>query len=153
MNAQSKISETTYSALPRGFKMRDDGIYREVASKDGETPELVWLCSPMRVLALPRDRSGTGWGRLVEVIDPDGRAHRVTIPARMFAGGGEELRAGLLDLGLDLAPDPAARRALADLLTRWQPPRGQQPLIVLAGRTRRARLLFSAMAAFSATST
>ncbi|WP_261394848.1 hypothetical protein [Mameliella alba] len=28
---------------------------------------------------MSRDRSGLGWGRLVEVIDPDGKAHRCDI--------------------------------------------------------------------------
>ncbi|MFC0161332.1 hypothetical protein [Mameliella alba] len=28
---------------------------------------------------MSRDRSGRGWGRLVEVIDPDGKAYRCDI--------------------------------------------------------------------------
>ena len=121
MTAQAKIHETPFAPLPRGFQMRQNGIHREVKDRDGN-PDWVWLCSPLRVLALPRDRSGTGWGRLVEVTDPDGKAHRWAIPARMFAGDGGELRAGLLDRGLNLASGKAARDALSDLLSRWQPP-------------------------------
>lgn len=120
MNAQAKVREIPYTPLPRGFVLKPDGIHRVKEGDDGK-PEHVWLCSPLRVLALPRDRSGTGWGRLVEVIDPDGRAHRWPIPARLFAGDGAELRAGLLDLGLNMASGPAARQALSDLLQRWQP--------------------------------
>jgi uncharacterized protein (DUF927 family) len=105
--------------MPSGFKLLPDGIWREV-EKDGQS-QWVWLCSHLRVLALPRDRSGTGWGRLVEVTDPDGVAHRWAIPARMFAGDGADLRAGLLDLGLNLASGAQARHALSDLLQRWQP--------------------------------
>ncbi|WP_167644691.1 DUF927 domain-containing protein [Mameliella alba] len=108
------------SELPSGFRPMQDGVYRRVDSREsGKTWER--LCSPLRVLALSRDRSGRGWGRLVEVIDPDGKAHRWSIPAQMFAGDGAELRAALLDLGLDLAPGPEARRALSALLQRWQP--------------------------------
>lgn len=120
MTAQQKIHETDFTPLPCGFKMRPTGIYREVQGKDG-TSDWVWLCSPLRVLALPRDRSGTGWGRLVEVVDPDGNPHRWAIPARMFAGDGAELRAGLLDRGLNIASDRSSRAALSDLLQRWQP--------------------------------
>ena len=116
----SKIPETPFAPMPRGFQMRPAGIFREVSDSHGKT-EWVWLCSVLRVLALPRDRSGTGWGRLVEIVDPDGRAHRWAIPARMFAGDGVELRAGLLDLGLNLASGRVAREALMDLLQRWQP--------------------------------
>jgi putative DNA primase/helicase len=120
MTAHAKIPETAFSPLPRGFQLRPTGVFREVQDKEGR-PDWVWLCSPLRVLSLPRDRSGTGWGRLVEVIDPDGTPHRWAIPARMFAGDGADLRAGLLDMGLNLASGPAARQALADLLQRWQP--------------------------------
>jgi len=119
MTAQPKITETQFPPLPSGFKAKGNGIYRGV-EKDGET-QWMWLCSPLRVLSLPRDRSGTGWGRLVEVTDPDGKNHRWAIPARMFAGDGSDLRAGLLDLGLNLAPGLAARHALTDLLQRWMP--------------------------------
>lgn len=121
MTAQPKVQETDDLFLPSGFIMKEDGIYYVKEDRDGFLNH-VWLCSPMRVLALPRDRNNTGWGRLVEVMDPDGRVHRWSIPARMFAGDGTELRAGLLDLGLNMASDRAARQALNDLLQRWQPP-------------------------------
>lgn len=113
-------SETVISPMPAGFQLRPNGIWREIQDKEGNS-QWVWLCSPLRVLALPRDRSGTGWGRLVEVTDPDGNLHRWAIPARMFAGDGADLRAGLLDLGLNLASGMQARNALSDLLQRWQP--------------------------------
>jgi putative DNA primase/helicase len=120
MTAQAKIEETVFAPPPRGFQIRPRGIFREVKA-DGKE-DWVWLCSPLRVLALPRDRSGTGWGRLVEITDPDGALHRWAIPARMFAGDGAELRSGLLDMGLNLAPGRQARDALSELLLRWQPP-------------------------------
>lgn len=105
--------------LPRGFAVREDGVWRRIEGEDGS--EWKWLCSPLRVLALPRDRSGIGWGRLVEVIDPDGRAHRTAIPAELFAGDGREVRALLMRLGLDLASAKGARTAIADLLMQWRP--------------------------------
>lgn len=121
MTVPAAIKKTDFAPMPRGFQMRPNGIYREVSGNDGKT-EWAWLCSPLRVLSLPRDPSGTGWGRLVEVSDPDGRLHRWSIPARMFAGDGAEVRAGLLDRGLNLASGRQARDALMDLLQRWQPP-------------------------------
>jgi putative DNA primase/helicase len=112
MTAPAMIEKTDFSPLPRGFQMRPNGIYREVSGNDGKT-EWVWLCSPLRVISLPRDPSGKGWGRLVEVSDPDGRLHRWSIPARMFAGDGAEVRAGLLDRGMNLASGRQARPVLA----------------------------------------
>ena len=121
MTAQVKILEqSVYTIPPRGFDLRSDGIWREVENKNDDV-EWVWLCSPIRVLALSRDKSGKGWGRLIEVIDPDGNAHRWAFPASMFAGDGTELRAGLLYFGMTLAPGKAARDALTKLLTSWQP--------------------------------
>ena len=108
------------NGLPKGFRVGRHGIEREQDAKDGGT-EWVWLCSPLRVLALPRDKGGTGWGRLVEVKDPDGGAHRWAIPARLFAGDGAELRGGLLDFGMQMAPGTKARHALHDLLMMWRP--------------------------------
>lgn len=120
MKKHLKIVEASFSPPPRGFELRPQGVFLE--KTDGKNgPEWVWLCSPLRVLSLPRDRSGTGWGRLVEVTDPDGNVHLWAIPARMFAGDGSELRAGLFDRGLNLASGLQARHALTDLLQRWQP--------------------------------
>ena len=121
MTVPAMIAKTDFAPLPRGFQMRPTGIFREVSGSEGKT-EWVWLCSHLRVLSLPRDPLGTGWGRLVEVSDPDGRLHRWSIPARMFAGDGAEVRAGLLDRGMNLASGRQARDALMDLLQRWQPP-------------------------------
>ena len=120
MTAPDNVKTIDFAPLPNGFQRKDDGIYRVLEDEDGNR-RLAWLCSPLRVLALPRDRSGTGWGRLVEVTDPDGRQHRWAIPARMFAGDGTDVRARLLDLGMDLAPGPTGRNSLLDLLQRWRP--------------------------------
>ena len=106
--------------LPRGYGALPDGIYRRVEGQDG--PDWVWLCSPIRVIALPRDASGKGWGRLVEIVDPDSRRHRWAIPAEMFAGDGAELRRECLRLGLRLSTAKGARPAFSDLLQRWEPP-------------------------------
>ncbi len=106
--------------IPRGFRLGEDGIHRRTDDKDGNSTWL-WLCSPIRVLALPRDSHGRGWGRLVEVTDPDGATHRWALPMRLFAGDGTELRAVLMDLGLGLASGTTAKAALSDLLSQWKP--------------------------------
>lgn len=121
MIAQTKIIQATvFSSLPSGFQLRSDGIWRAV-QKGQEDTEWIWLCSHLQVLSTTRDRDSKGWGRLVELIDPDGNIHRLALAARMLAVDGAELRAQLLDLGLDLARGKPAHDALLDLLTRWQP--------------------------------
>lgn len=112
--------EGPHDGIPKGFRARRRGIEREQDAKDGGT-EWVWLCSPLRVTALPRGRDGTGWGRLVEVTDADGGVHRWAAPAELFAGDGREMRAELLRLGLHMASGTKARIALSDLLMQWWP--------------------------------
>ena len=103
--------------LPDGFRLREDGVYRRIERDGGET-EWIWLCSPIRVLALPRDASGTGWGRMVEITDPDGKPHHWAIPAELFAGG---MRREAFNLGLRLSTAKGARAAFSDLLQLWMP--------------------------------
>jgi putative DNA primase/helicase len=120
MSMQAKIPETVFSPLPRGFMLDRGGISR-IREGEGGDGKAQWLCSTLRVLALTRDSSGTNWGRLIEFSDKDERIHRWAIPARMFAGDGAEVLAGLLDRGLVVATDQKARQAMLDLLQRWQP--------------------------------
>lgn len=105
--------------LPDGYRVTPGGVERRV-DVDGE-PEWRWLCSPLRVLSLTRGRDGTGWGRLVEVEDPDGGTHRWAIPGRLLVGDGAELRGSLAELGLRMASDRGARDALTNLLAAWYP--------------------------------
>ena len=106
---------------PKGFKLTGEGIQYEGEPDDDGKTAWHWLCSPIRVLALPRGEDGKGWGRLVEVIDPDGNAHRWALPASLFAGDGAELRAELMRLGFRLSTSPKARQRLSDLLQQWTP--------------------------------
>lgn len=105
---------------PKGFKLLRDGIHYEDESKEG-SPEWRWLCSPIRVLALPRGADGKGWGRLIEIVDPDGGRHRWAAPAELFAGDGTDLRRECLRLGLRLSTARGARAKFGDLLQQWTP--------------------------------
>ncbi|RAI00144.1 hypothetical protein DLJ53_20760 [Acuticoccus sediminis] len=115
------VSDNTKpDGLPAGFQVRANGVDREEEAAEGAT-EWRWLCSPLRVVALTRDRSGEGWGRHTEIIDADGRTHTWSIPARMLAGDGAEMRAEFLDRGLRLASGARSKAAFSDLLSRWEP--------------------------------
>lgn len=95
--------------LPEGFQARDKGIFFRTEDKDGN-PEWNWLCSPLKVLALTREGDDQEWGRLVEVIDPDGNAHRWAMPMRLLRGSGDDLRGELMSMGLCLAPGKGPAR-------------------------------------------
>lgn len=113
------VDDDAHDGLPPGYQVRQDGVYRAV-EKDGQE-DWIWLCSPIRVLSLPRSRSGEDWGRYVEIIDADGKSHYWAIPAEMFAGDGNDLRRETFRLGLHLASGPRARQAFMDFLMQWRP--------------------------------
>lgn len=105
--------------LPEGFQARENGIYFRTEDREGN-PEWHWLCSPFKVLALTREGDDQEWGRLVEVIDPDGNAHRWAMPMRALRGSGDDLRGELLAMGLCLAPGKGPAR-LHQLLSLCRP--------------------------------
>lgn len=105
--------------LPEGFQARENGIYFRTEDRDGN-PEWHWMCSPFKVLALAREGDDLEWGRLVEVIDPDGNAHRWTMPMRALRGSCDDLRGELLAMGLCLAPGKGRAR-LQDFISMCRP--------------------------------
>lgn len=100
---------------PFGILMRRDGLYAD-AGEDG----LVWLCAPFAVLGLARDGAGEGWGLWLRWADPDGRAHTWPMPARLLMTAPGELEAALVERGLRVATDPAARLQLRRALGEVQ---------------------------------
>ncbi len=80
-----------------------------------------WICDPLRVTAQCCDDSGRSWGRLLEFTDPAGTAHAWTMPMRLLAGDGAELRQELLDQGLALAPGRKARELLTTYIQTARP--------------------------------
>jgi putative DNA primase/helicase len=101
------------SNLPLHRKL-DDGYYI-VSSSDGGAP--LRYCSSIEILAKTRDKNGGSWGLLVEVIDSDGKAHRLAIPQSWLAGDGSEVRAALMDLGLFISHTPKGRSAFMEFLS------------------------------------
>ena len=110
------------ASLPPEFRYRRDGHieHRVGEDEDGE-PIWAWLCSPIEVLAVTRDKDQHAWGRLLRVMTPDGHWHRWAMPMELIAGDGTELRRFLLDLGLHFAIGTKARQALTLLPSASQP--------------------------------
>lgn len=115
------------ASMPARFMAAESGIYfRRDSGKPGKggapaDPPPIYICSPLRVLALTRDARGEDFGRLVEFADPDGAPRRLAIPAADLQGSGDALRARLARLGLEIATAPEPRRLLLELLARWRP--------------------------------
>lgn len=80
-----------------------------------------WICSPLRVVAMTRDAQGSAWGRLLVFPDRDGTLHRWTMPMRMLAGNGEELRGELLAEGLTITSSGRDRARLVDYIGQARP--------------------------------
>jgi uncharacterized protein (DUF927 family) len=125
---------------PYGIVMRRDGLHADA----GEAG-LLWLAAPFEVLGEARDAGGDGWGLWLRWNDRDSRSHTWPMPARLLMTAPGELEAALVERGLRVSPDPAARmhlrRALGEvqagsrvtLVARsgWHAKPGEAPAYVL----------------------
>jgi len=97
------------------------GTAQDRASGETVETEPQWICSPLEVAALTRDANGCEWGRLLVFADRDGQEHRWAMPMAMLAGSGEELRAELLRLGLEITTVAQRRGKLAEYIGQARP--------------------------------
>ena len=110
-------SHSATGRLPAGYTISPDGIHFE--HKAGQAPE--WLCSPIAVSARFRAPDGGGWGRIIEVTNPDGAAMIMTVLDRDLAFGWSRASGDLIDRGLCITSRPWGMAALKTLLTNWEP--------------------------------
>jgi hypothetical protein len=110
--------QTTSSEImpPCGFVSRDDGIYSQTEDKRGEAVE-IHVCGPMQVTSFARTASGSGWSKVVNFFDRDGRGQKVLLPEDMTTAG--KVKA-LMQKGLWIGVGPA-RKAFDLLLSTWNP--------------------------------
>ncbi len=114
-HTRTAILDYGRDGLPAGYIIRRDGIYQLVES--GTEQKEVWLCSPMRVAARYRNSANTGWGRLVEVTDSDGKVHQVPIEDQRIASSAGKVIAALVDRGLRYD----SPKSVIELLRTWHP--------------------------------
>ena len=103
------------------FTINDSGVWHAGVDKDGQPKSPQWVCSRLDVQALTRDQDGAGWGYLLAFADPLGKPKQWAMPARMLSGDGGEYRAAPLNMGLRIAPSPAARNLLTQYIQTRQP--------------------------------
>lgn len=120
-----KVQCQTVAAEGGGeYRLQEDGLYyyggRYVEGRWQEDPPL-FICSPLRVVAIGRDLEQTGWARLLEFHDIDGTQREHMLPMRILGSKtGEKLCGELLDAGLPRINQRASQR-LAEYLMNAQP--------------------------------
>jgi putative DNA primase/helicase len=112
-----------------GEKRLGPGVYHndgdEEATEESAKFKWAWVCSPLEPLAHSRDKENRNWGRLLEVVDGDGKRHVWAMPATIgpTVGDGTEFRRELVHRGLRIAAGGKARTRLSDFITMWDPKR------------------------------
>ncbi len=106
------------SGIPAGFLELSDGIYEET---EDESADPTWLCSSVQVKSLSRNASGTGWGRIVIVVNPEGVNQDVALLDSEIERSRSSVLGRLTDCGLKLRSGTKARDAFMRLLKEWAP--------------------------------
>ena len=102
------------------FVLRHDGLLWNGDNQNGE-PEQIWICSPLHIEAQTCDEANNSWGRLLVFEDNLGNVKSWPMPIRLLADDGIECRRGLLDMGLNISPEPKARKLLAQYIQGSKP--------------------------------
>ena len=113
-----------FVVVRREYKTRDGtvrapGVYFEDTGPDGST-SLAWICSLLEVVGLNRSTDSEDWGILLRITDSDQVVHEWPMPASLLAGRGDEMRAELLGLGLQISPTKTARDRLSEYIQTWR---------------------------------
>ncbi len=104
-------------SVPDGFSLRDNGLFFFGADSD----EPIEVCDALYVTAISRDDSNEKQGRLLEWYDKDGQHHIWNMAMKLLAGDGLEVRAHLMDSGLNITPTTNARKQLSRYLQKADP--------------------------------
>ncbi len=104
-------------SVPAGFSLNDNGLFFFGADSD----QPIEVCDPLYITAISRDDGNEKQGRLLEWYDQDGQHHKWNMPMRLLAGDGLEVRANLMDSGLNINPTTNARKQLSIYLQKAKP--------------------------------
>ena len=99
-----------------GFRLSARGVEKRV-----DSGEWRWVCSHLEVCADTRNEGGDDWGRLLRLVDRDGREKEWAMPMSMLAGDGVAVRERLLALGLTTYSNKWERDALLEYITTARP--------------------------------
>jgi len=90
---------------------------------EGEEPERTQtlICSPLHIDAITRNERQEEYGRLLRFINTDGQWKTWAMSMNLLKGSGEDLRGGLLSMGVEIIHSQRAR--LLDYLQSQKPSR------------------------------
>ena len=118
MAEDKKLALADKAAKPP-FKTISNGIAILIEKEDKSYYE--WFCSHLEIVADTRDSNNRSWGRLLMVIDRDGKKHEWAMPMEMLASEGREYRRVLLSMGLEIAPGAFGAKALHQYISTTKP--------------------------------
>ena len=118
-NPSNKINiPDIYYPLGEGFEVDHEGVWYTTSSS--KTPQKIFVCSPLIVLAYARNEYSENFCQLLQFYDPDKKEHMWLMPRELLADGGE-LRKTLLSKGLKLGEDKSAKDLLIKYLLSCDP--------------------------------
>lgn len=95
---------------PAFFEMGSKGLFYED----------IWICKPFQIIGRTRNSiSGTGWGKLIEFVDFDGKKQQWAMPMSELSG--KEYLKILYDLGLEISTVDKARGLLSRYIQEYSP--------------------------------
>jgi putative DNA primase/helicase len=98
------------------------GVWYFGADRDGNSTK-TWICSPLRVDAVTFDGQHNNFGRLLRFRNTLNRWREWAMPMELLAGRGDEIRAELLAMGVEISPSTATRNLLSAYLQQARPER------------------------------
>jgi putative DNA primase/helicase len=110
-------ASTISGEIASRFSVTDDGV----TYFDPGEEQVIAVCSRLDVVAFTRDPKANSWGRLLEWKDPSGIEHRWAMQMALAAGDANEMRAWLLNGGLEIAPGTKPRNALTAYIQTSRP--------------------------------
>lgn len=106
----------------RGLPLGYERIGGRITGKTlGLNPITLDLCKDFTVGPRVHDENGTGWGTEIAFKNDSGADVTAVILGRDLQNDEAEVRAGLSDMSLQVATEPAARTLFSSLLNRLQP--------------------------------
>ena len=106
--------------MPADYIADENGIYELRETKEGDVIS-VRICSPLVVKGRCKTAGAKGWGRVLEVQDPDGGWHQAVLSNQQVSGSPNAALPPLFDLGFELEPVAKAAESVMRLLSSWRP--------------------------------
>jgi putative DNA primase/helicase len=121
VNEGAQAGAEKSSAIPRGFELQNDGLYKIVVEKDTGEEKRRFVCSRIEVVCRTRDQNSNDWGKLVRFSDPDRKEHEYVMPESLLASPNGDWLSPLTSRGLRLSDAKNGREDLKSYLNNSNP--------------------------------